>query len=115
MYRKSGELSDWVAPGTLRPVAVYRPGPSYEDADFREMNRSNDYRAYRSKPHATLPDGWKREHHPDGDYYTHVSKQDDNFRYSFPLPAAVSLQAVVSSPILLCTAPVAKLTFGGQE
>jgi hypothetical protein len=115
VYRKSGESSDWVAPGTLKRVAVYRPGPSSPNADFSEMNRFYDYQAYRSKPHATLPNGWKREHHPDGDYYTHASERGDGFRFSFPLPDAVSSQAVVSSPILLCTAPVAKLSFGENE
>jgi hypothetical protein len=98
----------------LKSVAVYRPGPSSQKADFQEMNKFYECQAYRSEPHARLPHGWKREHHPDGDYYIHVSKQDDSFRYSFPLPAAVSLQTVVSSPILLCTAPVTKLSFGEQ-
>jgi hypothetical protein len=90
VYRKSGESLDRVAPGMLKSVAVYRPGPSSQNADFQEMNKYYEYQAYRSEPHARLPHGWKRKHHPDGDYYTHVSKQDDSFRYSFPRPAAVS-------------------------
>lgn len=118
VWRKSGQPVDWVAQATLRPVARYRL-PSASDGDGTDFNGFYHYQGMRADPHATLPNGWTRHTHLKGDYYAHTSKGDNDFRYSYPLPIATSTVQkptnTPSSPILLCTAPIATLSFGPIE
>ena len=119
VYRRSDEDSEWVPLATLESVAKYQIFPEREKRDgtvpVADLNAFYRYQNLRNDPHALLPVGWNRIPHPKGDFYTHASVSGSDFRYSYPLPTVNLVshtKAIDYSPVLTCTAPVAKLEYG---
>ncbi|KAF2822247.1 HET-domain-containing protein [Ophiobolus disseminans] len=120
VYGKSGHPSDWVAFATLKPLANYRIVQLDDEKtfDLPALNQFYQYQALQHDMRASLPAGWKREAHPEGDFYTHDSRPDEESRYSYPLPIATALSRdneLDTSSTLVCTAPVAKIDRGDIE
>ncbi|KAF1968021.1 HET-domain-containing protein [Bimuria novae-zelandiae CBS 107.79] len=117
VYRKSGLSTDWVILAPLKPLATWT-FTTREDSHAVEndyMNGFYHYQAMRSNSKCTLPPGWERHSHADGDYFTDDKFATTGFRYAYPLPSTEDSwksAASPSTPILTCTAPVAMLTFG---
>lgn len=115
VYRDTGHFHDWVAASPLKPVAIYQfhnppaHGIQLENTyNTEHFNGFYNYQAYRKDPDAILPATWKRNHHPDGDFFTTSAKGYEGFRYAFPLPCidiSIPPNPTPSSAILICTAP----------
>ena len=116
IYRQSNRYSDWVTRVPLKAVASYQMTLSNGlQTGLAEFNGFYQYQAFRKDLSRPLPPGWERHDNEHGHFYTKQDTYRGSFRYGFPLPTAASnrlASRTTFSPILLCTAPLAAVTFG---
>jgi hypothetical protein len=112
VYRKSGEPSDWMTMAPLKPVAEYKLAVC-----SGQQPRFNGFYAYEEVHYrlsAPLPPGWTRYEEAGGHYYRYQETEQDDHRYTFPLPTVASNEVdltIIEDPILLCTVPFLRGTF----
>ncbi|KAJ4299950.1 hypothetical protein N0V90_005198 [Kalmusia sp. IMI 367209] len=115
VYRRSSSYTDWIAMAPLRSLATWRL-PSTDDTQTvnnKDFNGFYNYQAIRSIENDTPPTGWTRHSHPQGDYFTDLHFAKTGFQFAFPLPTKDQFEQsprILSSSILLCTAPIATLS-----
>lgn len=104
----------------LQSVATWDLVPSDAAMEFcgSHLNGFYKYQAIRDEGVCTWPPGWSRHEHEDGHYYTTNSGDGAEYRYNFPLPRADAFQPQnfeAAPKTILCTAPLATITFGWHE
>jgi hypothetical protein len=115
MYAREDTFEDWIAAAPLQPLATYQPYRIANSATLlywnaEDFNGFYRYQALREDSEASLPQGWARHHHHDGDYFTCTIPQHAQNKYSYPLPVAHnSVPSICGCYVLLCTAPLANL------
>ncbi|KAJ4988973.1 heterokaryon incompatibility protein [Stagonosporopsis vannaccii] len=115
LYVDTGNSSDWLAMAPLRAVAKYtcttpNGAASLDTAGFNDFYK---YQAFRDHTNRLLPPGWNLHYHPEGHFYTKDDVCGGESPYGYPLPTpdpSDSHLGVLTSPILLCTAPVATMS-----
>jgi hypothetical protein len=112
VYRDSGRPSDWLAIISLEPVAQLCKVKVFKHTRVSVGNEIYRYQAMRENIHATLPPGWQRQYHPDGDYF--ITATDKELKYTFPLPTPQSLPSSDDAYLntISCTGPRGFLSFG---
>lgn len=117
LFCDTGEPRDWLGMAPLRPIATYRlmmPDGTAK-MEMGGFNGFYQYQAFRDDISRTLPPGWTLHQYPEGHFYTKDDVCGGESPYGFPLPNAdpsVSGLAVLTSPVLLCTAPLVTVTIG---
>ncbi|KAL1596593.1 hypothetical protein SLS60_009241 [Paraconiothyrium brasiliense] len=117
VYRKSGLSTEWTIMAPLKPLAVW--SLSSQDklpaSVNKHLNGFYDYQKLRYEPDRSIPPGWERRHHPEGDYFVNDRYSETGFRYAMPLPSIDTTWEVIDpglDSILLCTAPTATASLG---
>ncbi|KAJ4351878.1 uncharacterized protein N0V89_007222 [Didymosphaeria variabile] len=115
VYRRSGLSTEWTIIAPLRPLAVW--GLSSQGIGNKHLNGFYEYQKMRYDPDRSIPCGWERRTHPEGDYFVNDRYAETGFQYAMPLPSIDSTWEVVDpglDSILLCTAPTATASLGAM-